>query len=203
MNIADRLQILRKSKDLSQEALADKLGVSRQAVSKWESAQSTPDLDKIIAISAYFHVTTDYLLTGTAPVKDSPHKEMELAGKILYIASTSFIMIGLFCAFGGWYEDQTMGSIWGSMIIQVVGLACYFIGKMLSDARPGIAINWLNCAGVLFMPYAMLSGVLSLAIFHEGWIAPYPIVPCHVAIFVILYGAALGIIGILLKKNQK
>ena len=48
MNMADRIQYLRKSKGISQEELADKVGVSRQAVSKWESEQSTPDLEKII-----------------------------------------------------------------------------------------------------------------------------------------------------------
>ena len=48
MNIADRIQTLRKTKGLSQEQLADEIGVSRQAVSKWESEQTTPDLEKII-----------------------------------------------------------------------------------------------------------------------------------------------------------
>lgn len=45
MNMADRIQYLRKTKGLSQEELADKVGVSRQAVSKWESEQSTPDIE--------------------------------------------------------------------------------------------------------------------------------------------------------------
>lgn len=68
MNIADRIQYLRKQKGYSQEQLADKVGVSRQAVSKWESGQSTPDLEKIIAMSDIFGVTTDYILKGTEPV---------------------------------------------------------------------------------------------------------------------------------------
>ena len=70
MNIADRIQHLRKSKGFSQEELADKIGVSRQAVSKWESEQSTPDLEKIIVMSDFFGVTTDYILKGIEPVKD-------------------------------------------------------------------------------------------------------------------------------------
>lgn len=65
MNLADRIQRLRKEKGISQEELANVLGVSRQAVSKWESEQSIPDLDKIIALSEYFAVTTDYILKGT------------------------------------------------------------------------------------------------------------------------------------------
>ena len=58
MNIADRIQSLRKSKGISQEELADKIGVSRQAVSKWESEQSLPDMEKIILLSDFFDVTT-------------------------------------------------------------------------------------------------------------------------------------------------
>ena len=68
MNIADRIQYLRKTKGLSQEELADKVGVSRQAVSKWESEQSTPDIEKIIIMRELFEVTTDYILKGIEPV---------------------------------------------------------------------------------------------------------------------------------------
>ena len=81
MNIADRIQYLRKQKGLSQEELADKIGVSRQAVSKWESKQSTPDLDKIIVMSDLFEVTTDYILKGIEPVSTTSKKTI----KALYL----------------------------------------------------------------------------------------------------------------------
>lgn len=68
MNMADRIQNLRKEKNYSQEELADKIGVSRQAVSKWESEQSKPDLEKIIIMSELFGVTTDYILKGLEPI---------------------------------------------------------------------------------------------------------------------------------------
>lgn len=74
MNIADRIQNLRKTKGLSQEQLADAIGVSRQAVSKWESEQTTPDLEKIVLMSELFEVTTDYLLKGIEPVQEKEHK---------------------------------------------------------------------------------------------------------------------------------
>ena len=76
MTIADRIQSLRKSKGMSQEELADAVGVSRQAVSKWESEQATPDLDKVVIMSDFFEVTTDYLLKGIEPVKNDDHKTM-------------------------------------------------------------------------------------------------------------------------------
>ena len=74
MNMADRIQYLRKTKGISQEELADKVGVSRQAVSKWESEQSTPDLEKIIIMSDFFEVTTDYILKGVEPIKSEEQK---------------------------------------------------------------------------------------------------------------------------------
>lgn len=76
MNIADRIQTLRKTKGLSQEQLADAVGVSRQAVSKWESEQTTPDLEKIILMSELFEVTTDYILKGIEPIEtmEDSHK---------------------------------------------------------------------------------------------------------------------------------
>ncbi len=67
MSMAERIQHLRKSKGISQEDLADKIGVSRQSVSKWESAQSSPDIEKVILLSEYFGTTTDYLLKGSEP----------------------------------------------------------------------------------------------------------------------------------------
>ena len=62
MIFADKIADLRKKNGWSQEELASQLGVSRQAVSKWESASSIPDLDKIIKMSSIFGVSTDYLL---------------------------------------------------------------------------------------------------------------------------------------------
>ena len=62
MKLADKIMTLRRQQGWSQETLAEKLDVTRQSVSKWESAQSVPDLDKILALSELFGVTTDYLL---------------------------------------------------------------------------------------------------------------------------------------------
>lgn len=62
MILADKIMRLRKKNGWSQEELAEKMQVSRQAVSKWEGAQSIPDIDKLLALGRLFGVTTDYLL---------------------------------------------------------------------------------------------------------------------------------------------
>lgn len=67
MNMAEKIMDLRKKKGWSQEELAERLGVTRQSVSKWESGQSVPDLNKIVFMSDLFGVTTDYLLKEDKP----------------------------------------------------------------------------------------------------------------------------------------
>ena len=62
MILADKIIRLRKKNGWSQEELSEKMQVSRQAVSKWEGAQTIPDLEKILMLSSLFGVTTDYLL---------------------------------------------------------------------------------------------------------------------------------------------
>lgn len=62
MILADKIISLRKQKGWSQEELAEKLDISRQSVSKWESGASIPDIDRILALSRLFGVSTDYLL---------------------------------------------------------------------------------------------------------------------------------------------
>ena len=62
MILAEKIMTLRKKKGWSQEELAEKLEISRQSVSKWESAASIPDIDRILALSRLFEVSTDYLL---------------------------------------------------------------------------------------------------------------------------------------------
>jgi transcriptional regulator with XRE-family HTH domain len=73
---ADRLQELRKSHGFSQEALSEKLGVSRQAISKWERGESSPDTDNLIALAGIYGVTLDDILN---PKKDitTPDKPEE------------------------------------------------------------------------------------------------------------------------------
>ncbi len=78
MTIGERIYELRKAKNLSQEELAEQLGVSRQSVSKWETGTAVPDTENALAMSKIFSVTTDFLLTGQYSVPDVD------SGKITY-----------------------------------------------------------------------------------------------------------------------
>ena len=71
MTIGNKIMTLRRENNFSQEILAEKLGVSRQAVSKWEAEQCFPDIDKIVKLSELFSVPTDYILKEDYELKIS------------------------------------------------------------------------------------------------------------------------------------
>lgn len=100
MTIAERIQSLRKARGLSQEELAEQVGVSRQAVGKWEAGQSQPDLDKVIALSGFFGVSCDYLLKGEespspASTSDNRFEVPPMALKVVTTIAITVELIGL------------------------------------------------------------------------------------------------------------
>lgn len=70
IEIANRLQKLRKEKGYSQEQLADLLGISRQAVSKWERAEASPDTDNLICLAKLYGISLDELLNTDQSIED-------------------------------------------------------------------------------------------------------------------------------------
>lgn len=111
MNIGEKLFELRKEKNLSQEEVADKLNVSRQTISKWETNQSTPDFDKIIPICELFKISTEELLTGKKTEEEERknieepkvtkeevrRKSAEVVSTsiFIYVASVAFLMVAI------------------------------------------------------------------------------------------------------------
>jgi len=86
IEIANRLVSLRKSNNLSQEALAEKLGISRQAVSKWERAEASPDTDNLILLARLYHISLDELLKTEDEI---PMPEPDLAETGMEAASAA------------------------------------------------------------------------------------------------------------------
>lgn len=92
MNIvtADRLQQLRKKNGYSQEVLAEKLGISRQSISKWERAESSPEIDNLMALAKIYGITIDELLdteNDEAISKSTSKKETDFKGKLKSLLS--------------------------------------------------------------------------------------------------------------------
>ena len=202
MNLSDRIQYLRKARGISQEGLADQLGVSRQAVSKWESEQSMPDLDKIISMSDYFEVTTDYLLKGVEPVvqkeEEQSIKHRRIASNICYQLSLGFIGLGIILSII--LADFLKISILLTpvLIVQGVGLLVWGTGRNLSEVRPSFQVKLALILFLLFVPLGFLSNVL----FPMGKIFPYPTSLAASLTFVTFY-LILGVcISLFLKKQD-
>lgn len=111
---ADRLIELRKSHQLSQEALSEKLGVSRQAISKWERGESSPDTDNLIALAAIYGITLDDILNPekrivTSDIAESAEKKKSKKpkspplygelGKTLFKFPFALILAGIYVVF--------------------------------------------------------------------------------------------------------
>ena len=77
IDIANRLYELRKRNNFSQEELAEKIGVSRQAVSKWERAEASPDTDNLILLAKLYNVSMDELLSTDEPVEPASFAERQ------------------------------------------------------------------------------------------------------------------------------
>ncbi|MGN0534873.1 MAG: helix-turn-helix domain-containing protein [Eubacterium sp.] len=87
---ANRLQQLRKMNGYSQEVLAEKLGISRQSISKWERAESSPEIDNLIALAKIYGLTVDELLDTSndkVVVKNTNKKERDIKGKLKSLLS--------------------------------------------------------------------------------------------------------------------
>ena len=134
MTLGEKLQLLRRSRGLSQEQLAAELDVSRQAISKWECGDSTPDLDKLRAICTYFGVTTDYLIWERA--EDAPQAAEQKQGgdtrgrsgvfnDALLLAMTIVVMTAVWSVARMGFESYTaLHFVLGAMAIAAAVLAC-------------------------------------------------------------------------------
>lgn len=137
MIFADKLIQLRKKSGWSQEELAELMGVSRQSVSKWEGAQSIPDLDKMIRLSELFGVSTDYLLKdnlGEPEYVDAKEEDYSVR-RVSMEEATDFLRI----------KEETARPIAYGVLLCILSPICLFILSALSET-PGHTITE-NMAG--------------------------------------------------------
>lgn len=161
MKLAEKLQLMRKREGLSQEDLAEKLGISRQAVSKWESGQSVPDLNKLIILSELYNVTIDYLVKETYEFEGSQEKEISNTGKQygenLENKETQLI-IHFNNKYSLEYEYKSKKNICGVPVVHIN------LGRGLKKAKGIIAIGNISC-GVISI------GFISIGIFSLGFLS--------------------------------
>lgn len=161
MKLAEKLQLMRKREGLSQEDLAEKLGISRQAVSKWESGQSVPDLNKLIILSELYNVTIDYLVKETYEFEGRQGKEIGNTGKEdgenLGNKETQLI-IHFNNKYSLEYEYKSKKTICGLPLLHIN------LGKGLRRAKGIIAIGNISC-GIIS------TGFISLGIFSLGFLS--------------------------------
>ena len=204
MNIADRIQSLRKIKGISQEELADKIGVTRQAVSKWESEQSIPDMEKVILLSDYFEVTTDYLLKGIEETRESEKKKN--IGAIFNIVATALTIIGVLIAIFLWIGRQKTGIIVAGLVFIVLGIMIFAVGQSQLEGREKtvrMCQFWkINVWWIGFLGLSLVYNILVAQV-----IAPFPMIFLNriieFAIFVIVYlVVCVGTTVVLHKKGK-
>lgn len=152
MTFGEKLQKLRKDNGLSQEQLADKIEVSRQALSKWELGVATPDTENVLHISRIFGVSTDYLLYDEYESEDAVYAaRTEKAGNACQ--SNTRIIVGACLA--------------------VVGLLTVIALGILSSLNPSTAITyWGTFRG--FIGYLMC--------YNTGWLFGLSIILIFVGI---------------------
>lgn len=174
MNLSDRIQTLRKSKGMSQEELADKIGVSRQAISKWESEQSTPDIEKVVIISNLFEVTTDYLLKG---IEEKANVNKSIDARIFSLVATMFNFIGIVSAIVVWIEEQVTSAVLIGFVLLAFGTMLHLVGQFIGMNRKQ-ANKWfwpINIWFIMLMPMSCAFNFLqgTLGGFYWGF-SPIP-----------------------------
>ena len=207
MNMAERIQYLRKNEGISQEELADKVGVSRQAVSKWESEQSTPDIERVILLSDFFDVTTDYLLKGIEPVLENTTEKSD--ARIFSLVGSLLNFIGLVAAIMIWIEEQTPISVAAGLILMAAGIMLFVIGQFIGENKEKASFwFWIvNVWILILMPISCIFNFLQGIIFGHWWtFTPIPQLGNSIGSYALCWGVYLVfciIVDLLLFKHTK
>lgn len=155
MILADKIIDLRKKAGWSQEELAEKLGVSRQSVSKWEGAQSIPDMNKILQLSELFGVSTDYLL------KDSMEAAETVPSQDIDAEDATFVSMEEANAFLSYKAESAPRIALGVLLCILSPIALLLLGGAQESGR--LAITEMQAAMIgLIVLLLMVAGAVLL-----------------------------------------
>ncbi len=182
MEFNEKLQELRKQKNLTQEELSEKLFVSRTAISKWESGRGYPSIDSLKTIAEFFSITIDELLSSNELIhiaqKDSINKTQHMCDLVYGILDCAFIML-LFIPFFGqhdvdmirqvsllsltdaplsiivtYYAIVLLTSIWGIAVLALQSYSGALWIKMKHNVSIGLSILGVFFFMISLEPYA-------------------------------------------------
>lgn len=151
MKFSEKLQKIRKENNITQEGLADRLNVSRQAVSKWESGTAYPDTEKLIQISKIFNVSLDELINDNVEKNNNGSKKMaimDIVNSILDFISKS---VNMFWSMK--FTEKIKCLFEMCVLIGIIILVAFLSTSMIVNLFRRILI---------FMPYEILYGLCSL-----------------------------------------
>ncbi|ABX42335.1 helix-turn-helix domain-containing protein [Lachnoclostridium phytofermentans] len=174
MKLGEKIVMFRTEHHLSQGDLAEKLGVSRQSISKWETGGSVPDLDKLIALSELFDVSLDNLVKDQEPKINTESKSSESSESSESVSKyptrkvVGWILlgVGLQCMVLGLFLNILLAVLGGYLIL--CGIICQAIQK-----HPGLVIGWgtfLPCA--YFLPRITSANMIMIFLsyaYRGGW----------------------------------
>ena len=143
MILADKIIRLRKKNGWSQEDLAEKMNVSRQAVSKWESAQTVPDLEKILMLGDLFGVTTDYLLKDEIESEEFSSGGEDSAVRRLTLAETNEYL--------AWEEKSSLRIAAATFLCVFSPIPLVFLAGAAEAAKYGVTENMATLAGITML----------------------------------------------------
>jgi len=170
--IGQRISELRKSSSFSQEYVAEKLNVSRQAVSKWEQDLSAPDTYNLIALAELFDVSVEYLATGksresASPTSPPPSAPTPKSGiTVRQILGLIFVAVGLLAGILGILLEEILIVI--AIFVTVIGVLCIAVKKHF-----GIFLAWTLLALLFPITFSIMpvtpstggdSGVMAMSI---------------------------------------
>ena len=166
MEFNEKLQELRKQKGLTQEELAERLFVSRTAVSKWESGRGYPNIDSLKAIAGFFSVTVDQLLSSEELLTAAEDSQKQTVGRLrdLWFGLTDLCMALLL--FLPLFATDTDGGVQTASLLTLTGGEVYLTAAYYAVVAGAILTGILTLAlqGLAVTAWVKIKTILSLSI---------------------------------------
>ena len=194
IKLADRLVELRKEHKLSQEALAEKLGLSRQSISKWERAEASPDTDNLIALAEVYGITLDELLGNNEPKEQKQEtqpqsKKEELSAKQVKgkqnLKKSPLLFLGAIAVYAG--GGIILGAFWWALMWILFPIVLGYAFSALSmcfEDKKWLSIIFSTIAAIFLAASLYIALGIILHLWGIAWLI-FLAIPAYVYVKVI------------------